>query len=94
MPPRRQAKPRSADHAALGRAVEDLRREAGLTQEELAQRMGIEFPHVGNLERGRANPTFTWLRRLARGLDIELSDLVERFERIRREGSVDESSVD
>ena len=89
MPPRRQAKPRSPDHAALGGAVEDLRHEAGLTQEELAQRMGIEFPHVGNLERGLTNPTFSWLRRLARGLDIELSDLVERFERIQSENSVD-----
>lgn len=89
MPPRRQAKPRSADHAALGRAVEELRHEAGLTQEELAERMGVEFPPVGNLERGRTNPTFSWLLRLARGLDIELSDLIERFERIRRNDSGD-----
>ena len=69
--------------------MEELRREAGLTQEELADRMGVEFPPVGNLERGLTNPTFSWQLRLARGLDIELSDLVERFERIRRDGSVD-----
>jgi transcriptional regulator with XRE-family HTH domain len=87
MPPRRQAKPRSPDHAALGSAVEELRREAGLTQEELAERMGVEFPPVGYLERGRANPTFSWLLRLARGLEIDLSDLFERFERTRSDGS-------
>jgi transcriptional regulator with XRE-family HTH domain len=89
MPPRRQAKPRSPDHAALGRAVEELRHEAGLTQEELAERMGVEFPPVGNLERGLTNPTFSSFLRLAQGLEIDLSDLIERFERIRRESSRD-----
>jgi len=84
MPPRRQVKPRSQDHAALGRAVEELRQEAGLTQEELADRMNTESPTVGKLERGAANPTFISLLRVARGLDIELSEIFERFGRIRR----------
>jgi len=87
MPPRRQVKPRSPDHAALGRAVEELRQEAGLTQEELADRMHSEFPPVGKLERGVANPTFVSLLRVARGLNVELSEVVERFERIRRSSS-------
>lgn len=87
MPPRRQAKPRSPDHAALGRAVEELRREAGLTQEELADRINSDFPSVGNIERGRANPTFSSLLRVARGFEIDLSELVERFERNRRSNS-------
>lgn len=86
MPPRRRVKPRSADHAALGRAVEELRREAGLTQEGLAERIGSEFPSVGGVERGTSNPTFTSLLRLARGLEVELSELAERFERARRAG--------
>jgi transcriptional regulator with XRE-family HTH domain len=87
MPPRRRVKPRSPDHAALGRAVEELRREAGLTQEGLAERIGSEFPSVGSLERGTSNPTFTSLLRLAHGLNVDLSELVKRFERVRRSGS-------
>lgn len=87
MPPRRRVKPRSPDHAALGRAVEELRREGGLTQESLADRIGSEFPSVGGVERGTSNPTFTSLLRLARGLEVDLSVLVERFERARRGGS-------
>jgi transcriptional regulator with XRE-family HTH domain len=86
MPPRRRVKPRSPEHAALGRAVEELRREAGLTQEELADRMHSEFPPVGKLERGASNPTFSSLLRLARGLDIQLSEVIQRFERINRSG--------
>jgi len=84
MPPRRQVKPRSPDHAALGRAIEELRQEAELTQEELADQMQTESPTVGKLERGAANPTFVSLLRVARGLDVELSEVFERFDRIRR----------
>jgi len=87
MPPRRRVKPRSPDHAALGRAVEELRREAGLTQEGLADRIESEFPAIGAVERGTSNPTFTSLLRLARGLDVDLSELVARFERAKRSGS-------
>jgi transcriptional regulator with XRE-family HTH domain len=89
MPPRRKVKPRSPDYAALGRAIKELRDEAGLTQEELADRMNSEFPPVGKLERGLSNPTFSSLQRVARGLDVELSKVVERFERIRRSSSGD-----
>jgi transcriptional regulator with XRE-family HTH domain len=87
MPPRRQAKPRSPQHAALGRALEELRREAGLTQEELADRMDSEFQPIGKLERGLSNPTFSSLLRIAAALGVDLSELVKRFERVlRRDG--------
>jgi transcriptional regulator with XRE-family HTH domain len=84
MPPRRQAKPRSPDHAALGKAVEELRAEADLTQEQLADRFDSEFPSVGGIERGTSNPTYASLLRVARGLGVELSEIVKRAEAIRR----------
>jgi transcriptional regulator with XRE-family HTH domain len=87
MPPRRKVKPRSPDHAALGRAVEELRREGGLTQEELGDRIKSEFPPIGKLERGGANPAYSSLLRIARGLGVELSEIIVRSERIRRSGS-------
>jgi transcriptional regulator with XRE-family HTH domain len=86
MPPRRRAQPRSQDHAALGRAVETLRLEAGLTQEELSSRIERDSPVVGNMERGTANPTYSSLLRLARGLEVDLSELVKRAEQIRGHG--------
>jgi transcriptional regulator with XRE-family HTH domain len=89
MPPRRKVKPRSPDHAALGRAVEELRDEAGLTQEGLADRMRTEATTVGKLERGVANPTFISLLRVARGLEVELSEVFERFHRIRRSNAAE-----
>jgi transcriptional regulator with XRE-family HTH domain len=91
MPPRRRAKPRSADHAALGRVVEELRREAGLTQEGLAERVGTEFNRIGELERGAVDSRFSTLLRVARGLDVDLDEIGVRFERILREGSTRKS---
>ena len=61
-----------------------MRRERGLTQEELADRMNSEFPPIGRLERGDANPTFSSLLRLADGLGVSPGDLITRFERFRK----------
>lgn len=84
MPPERRAKPRSPEHAALGQAVEELRREAGLTQEQLADRIDSEFPPVGKLERGVSNPTFSSLVRVAAGLGVDLTELIKRYDKILR----------
>jgi len=84
MPPVRRVKPRSPDHAALGSAIQALREEAGLTQEDVATRIRRDSPAVGNLERGTANPTYESLLALAAGLDAELSELFGRAEEIRR----------
>lgn len=82
MPPRRRVKPRSVAHAALGQAVEELRREAGLTQEGLAERVGTEFNRIGELERGATDSRFSTLLRVARGLDVQLDEIAVRFEHI------------
>lgn len=83
MPPRRRSTPRSPVHRALGEAVEELREEAGLTHEALAERLEMSFQRISELERGVANPTFATLLRVADGLEVELSELAARFERCR-----------
>lgn len=87
MPPRRRVKPRSAAHGALGQAIEELRREAGLTQEGLAERVGTEFNRIGELERGATDCRFSTLLRVAKGLEVQLDEITARFERIMGEGS-------
>ena len=83
MPPRRRSTPRSPSHRALGEALEELREEADLTHEALAERLEMSFQRISELERGVANPTFITLMRVADGLEVELSELVLRFERRR-----------
>lgn len=69
MPPRRRRPPRSPEHAALGEAIRQLRQEAGMSQEELAERADTDLSQVGGIERGTRNPSYTTLLRLAAALD-------------------------
>jgi transcriptional regulator with XRE-family HTH domain len=85
MPPRRRAKPRSAEHAALGVAIQRLRKEAGLSQEALADRSGIHMTHIGGLERGVRNPSYATLVRLAAALQIGVGSLALLADEIRDE---------
>ena len=87
MPPRRRVKPRSPAHAALGKVIEELRREADLTQEALAERVGTEFNRIGELERGATDARFSTLLRVARGLDVGFEEIGRRFERTRQQAS-------
>ena len=53
------------DEFVLAGAVMDVRNRAGLTQEELARRMGTTQPVVARLESGRSRPSMRTLERLA-----------------------------
>jgi transcriptional regulator with XRE-family HTH domain len=83
VPPRRRIKPRSPVHRALGEAIGQLRNEAGLTLEELADQADMRFQLVSELERGTTNPMLTTLVRICHGLGIELSELAVRTEKLR-----------
>jgi len=50
---------------ALMRALVEARVRAGLTQAQLAQRMGTKQPVIARLEAGRRSPNIKTLRRLA-----------------------------
>jgi transcriptional regulator with XRE-family HTH domain len=65
---------------ALASAIIDARNGAGLTQEELARRMGTTQPVVARLESGRGHPSMRTLERLAQATG---SRLLIRFERVR-----------
>ena len=52
-----------------------LRQAAGLTQAELARRVGVQTPQVSRWERGVARPSAHHARRLARALGIDLAAL-------------------
>jgi ribosome-binding protein aMBF1 (putative translation factor) len=49
----------------LASAVMDVRNRAGLTQEQLARKMGTTQPVVARLESGRTRPSMRTLERLA-----------------------------
>ena len=61
----------------VGLNLQRLRREKGLSQEELSDRAQIHQTYLSGVERGRRNPTITVLQRIAEALDADIADLVE-----------------
>jgi len=61
--------------------VRRARKERGLTQEELADRVGINRNYVGMIERRENSPTIDMIERLAKALDIDPASLLQRGRR-------------
>jgi len=61
---------------ALGTAVRAARLRAGISQEELADRSGLDRTYVGGVERGERNPSLISLGKIASGLNVTLSRLL------------------
>ena len=61
---------------SFGNTLLQLRRRAGMTQKELAQRLNVTDKAVSKWENGRAKPTTDTLRKLAALLDVFPEDLL------------------
>jgi transcriptional regulator with XRE-family HTH domain len=61
----------------VGRNFSRLRREKGLTQEQVEERSGFSQQYLSSLERGRRNPTVITLYELAQALGVEHVELVK-----------------
>ena len=59
----------------FGRRVRDLRRAAGMTQEDLAERCGLFRTYMSRIETGKANPTLTMIHALAASLGVPVTAL-------------------
>ncbi|WP_353112946.1 XRE family transcriptional regulator [Microbacterium sp.] len=63
----------------IGETVRALRKKKKLTLAELADATGLSPAIISQLERGRANPSFTTLAQLAHGLDIPVGKLLPSY---------------
>ena len=61
----------------VGRNFARLRREKGLTQEQVEERSGFSQQYLSDLERGKRNPTVVTLFELAQALGISHVALVQ-----------------
>lgn len=59
----------------FGARLRELRKAAGLTQQELGELANVSYKFVGAIERGTENPSLLLIERLARGLDVEPVEL-------------------
>lgn len=63
----------------FGKAVRELRKENGLSQEAFADLAGIDRSYMGHIERGEKNVTLTKIYQLADALEINVIDIFERI---------------
>ena len=59
----------------LKNILEKLRKERGILQEELADRMGVSRQTIGSLENGRYNPSITLAFKLAKYFELAVEDI-------------------
>ena len=61
----------------VGQNLRRHRHAAGLSQEELAFRAGMDRTYLSDIERGRRNPTLLTMQDLAVPLGLDVTDLLE-----------------
>lgn len=64
-------------HRKFGQKIQTLRRERGLTQEDLADLVGVDRSYMGFLERGEKNATLDKIGKIAKALHIKLKELFD-----------------
>jgi transcriptional regulator with XRE-family HTH domain len=63
-------------HWQLGRHIQKVRKAKGLTQDQLAERIGTSTPWIGHIETGRELPNVKMLEKIARVLKVKVKDLI------------------
>ncbi len=60
----------------IGEKLKAARTRRLLTQDELAERAGVSQSTIANIERDNAEPQFRTIRKLAKALDIDPTELL------------------
>lgn len=66
-----------------GENIREARKKAGLTQVQLAKKLGVPYQSIGQWETGKRNPKYETLERIASAIGIHVFDLVgigEKFD--------------
>ncbi len=66
----------------IGSVIKKYRKEIGLTQEEMANRLGVTTPAVNKWENGNSNPDIELLAPIARLLNISLDTLLSFHDKL------------
>lgn len=71
----------------IGKRIRKIRKEQGLSQEELAHRSNLHPSHLGELERGEKSPTIDSLEKIVVALNINFDVLFSTVEIEMKTGS-------
>ncbi|QKV90776.1 cupin domain-containing protein [Streptomyces sp. NA02950] len=68
--------------ATVGVQIKVLRKQVGLTLDDLSRRSGVSTGLISQVERGKGNPSFATLVQLAHGLEVPVGRLFHLTEQI------------
>src|SRR5580704_7761955 len=80
-----QAEESSRSEVQVAKAIRSLRQRSGLSQRQLALRMGVPRTYVSKIENEKATPTLSSLARLADALTVSVSELLRACAPARQE---------
>jgi transcriptional regulator with XRE-family HTH domain len=63
----------------LGDKIRNYRKQAGLTQEQLAEKADLHHNFIGEVERANMEISLTSMLRIAKALQVRVRDLVEEL---------------
>lgn len=63
--------------AKIGNRIRELRMKTGLSQEKFAQKIGMDRTYFASVELGKRNISIVNIEKIAKGLEISLSELFD-----------------
>lgn len=59
----------------IGKRIADLRKEKGLTQEQLAIKINMDRTFIGYIEKGNRKPSINTVNKIARALGVKIDEI-------------------
>lgn len=60
----------------LGKSIKKIRNQAGMTQEQLAEKAKISTTYIGYIETGKKKPSLKVINKIADVLKVKVRDLI------------------
>lgn len=79
---------KNLEPAEIGRVLKEMRRQKGLTLEEVGRRSGVSKSMLSQIESGKTNPTLALVWKISRGIGRSIQDILSG--RVEEEAKTDE----
>lgn len=75
----------------LGARIREVRKLRQLSQERLAEKVGVDPKQISRIEGGKSAPSLDTLESIAKNLQVEMKDLLD-FQHLRTEERIDDQA--
>jgi len=80
--------------SGIGKNIKAIREKKGMSQKELVNAVGLGAPMYSRIETGKVEPSLTTLEKIAKALNVKLTDLFEADTTLDDVNSYDASLIE